>query len=580
MKTKKTFIYFIALVFCLSGEVVLASESCSSGLVWNETISECLNSEDNARVNEKQLMCDSKAEGTGKTECNEMVQSFAKDPKDYADVDDMGLSKKEKGIKAIGTVKSVASAGIAAYKLFEAYQAAKSVKDVFSNMCMSGMMSIATGVMSFMNDKNMDKQVKQTLKASKKNLDALIERNKASKGTSYEMQIELMQAYKQILDAGAQAAQIRMDGYKQEVMMYSIALGIAAIEIIAYTYTGNDKGVTCASWVAGSATVSVALGSKMKSAASKAKKKYESEAEKLGKVLKKYMDFFNKKHIDQQSLSTQMALSGSAGAPINAKSGSEAQEFPNKDLTDAEKNMCSAAPSTDCCNDSGKKCPTFKVSMGNPTVSSAIGKSGLGGALERADSRLQGSLNLGDSGVSLAINKDLRRAKAFKKRVLEQLKDKGRLTASQAELFDQDKQMKGFLKSKFGNENARLGSSFGESMALPDVDRISKLIDEGDVPKELSKEKKNLSSSFNNLAALAKMRNSLNSLGLDEEDDYDADSIGGGDLAVNTGLEEGEEYIYDKDQIVKKPEVSIFQVISNRYNVLRINKRFGQRVSN
>lgn len=580
METKKINFYIFALAILLFGLGTSAyAEECSDGLIWNENIEQCLNAEDDSRVNEKQKMCDSKADGAGKDECNEMVQSFDKDVKSDISSSDVELSKKEKAIQKVGTAKSVISSGIAAYKLFEAYNAAKSAKDVFSNMCISGMISIATGVMSFMNDRNMDKQVKQTLKISKQNLDALIKENERTQGTSYEMQIKLMQAYKQILEAGAQAAQIREDGYKQEVTMYSLALGIAAIEAVIYAIPPNvqpDK-IKCAAWVAGSATISVVLGSKMKSAAAKANSKYQSEAEKLGNILNKYMDFFNKKHIDRSSLSTQLAIGSQTGAPINAKAGSEANNFSNKNLTSAEVDMCEAAPATECCNDSGKSCPTLNISFGNPTVSSAVGKSGLSGALERADARLQGNLDLSDSGVSLALDKDLQRAGAFKQRILEQLKDKGRLSDAQAELFDENKQMKAFLKKQYGNENANLSSSFGDSMALPDVDRISSIIDKGDVPKELKGDKDKLSSSMSKFAALSKINNSLGSLGLELEDDSDRDNALGDKLAQDSGLAEGEEYIYDNNQIVEKPEVSIFQVISNRYNVLRINKRFGQR---
>ncbi|WP_372652057.1 hypothetical protein [Halobacteriovorax sp.] len=580
MKVNKVFIYsslLALLIFSVSPSAL--AEECSDGLIWNENIEQCLSAEDDSRVNEKQKMCDSKADGAGKDECNKMVQSFDTDPKSNVDSSDVELSKKEKAIQKIGTAKSVVSAGIAAYKLYEAYSAAKSAKDVFSNMCISGMISIATGVMSFMNDRNMEKQVKQTLKISKQNLDALIKENERTKGTSYEMQIKLMQAYRQVLLAGAQSAKIREDGYKQEVTMYSLALGIAAIEAVIYAIPPNvqmDK-VKCAGWVAGSATISLVLGTKMKNAASSARSKYESEAEKLENILNKYMDFFNKKHIDSTTLSTQLAINGSSGAPINVSSSTQANNFSNKNLTTEQVEMCEAAPSTECCNDSGKTCPTFSVSFGSPTVSSAVGKSGLTGALERADARLSGNLNLSDSGVSLAIDNDLKRAGAFKQRILDQLKDKGRLSDSQAEMFDENKQMKAFLKKNYGSESANLSSSFGDSMALPDVDRISSIIEKSDVPKELKGDKDKLSSSMSKFAALSKINSSLGSLGLELEGDSNGDNGLGDELAQDSGLAEGEEYIYDDNQIVEKPEVSIFQVISNRYNVLRINKRFGQR---
>ncbi|WP_417334978.1 hypothetical protein [Halobacteriovorax marinus] len=575
MKTKKVILTIFGLgIFLMSNSLVLANE-CSDGLIWNETIKDCLNAEDDNRVNEKQRMCDSKAEGAAKDECNRMVQSFDKGPAEYASVKGVGeASSKEKSLGTINTAKSVIGGAVAAYKLFEAYKAAKSVKSALSGMCISGMMSVATGIMSFMNDRNTKKNSENAIKESQNKLNKLIAQNKRTKGTSFEMQIQLMAAYKEMLDSGAVAAGIREDGYKQEVTMYSISLGIAGIELLASLY-GEKTRVKCASWVLGSSAISLVLGNQMKSAAADAKKKYESESEKLGKILKKYQDFFMRKHIDQSALAMRSSINNGAGAPINARSNNEANDFGNKNLTEEQKNMCQAAPDTECCNDSGKSCPTFSVAFSDPTVASATQRGDLGGIIGRANSSLQTGLGT-PNGMSEALDKDLQRARAFKQRVLKHLKDKGNLTAAQAELLDEKKQMKAFLKKQFGNENARLASSFGDNMALPDTDRISKILEKSEVPKELAKEKSKLSSSLSGLASLANKNYGLDDLDLEDENESgNASDM----MASSSSLDEGEEYIYDREEIVEKPEVSIFQVISNRYNVLRINKRFGQRAS-
>ena len=47
---------------------------------------------------------------------------------------------------------------------------------------------------------------------------------------------------------------------------------------------------------------------------------------------------------------------------------------------------------------------------------------------------------------------------------------------------------------------------------------------------------------------------------------------------AEAGLKEGEEYDYDPGvDIVKHRHVSLFKIISNRYNVIRVNKRISRK---
>lgn len=596
MRTKK-FVTFLVSYFLIMVQIpVMAqeggsssdAESCSNGRVWNKNAGACLLPSDNTRVDEKQKMCDSKAPGAAKDECNAMVQSFAADASGGTRVAGQE-TKKEKGIKVTAAVASAThtvlygtvgggfkAAGSAIKSLIAtkdtADVAGKSTGAVESNFCISGAISFATFIMGIMNQKNMKKQVKETLKNSRKELDRLLKENEQNQGVTYEMQIKLMQAYQQSLNGAKQAAQIREDGYKQEVTMHTIATTIAAIEL-AYNWW-NAKALSCAAWSLAGSVISLGFNMQLEKAAGEAKEKYGSEADKLGVILKKYMDFFNKRHTDQTAFNLQIATNRGAAAPLNVSVNPK--EFKNTSLTKEEKLMCSNSPDVGCCNDSGKKCPTFSISMAPPSIATALEKAGLDGALKRADARLQGRL-ANTPKNSLAIENDKRRAKAFNKRVLDQLQKKGLLTSAEAELFDVDKQMKAFLKKGFGDENYKFKSGLGDNFALGDTDRMKKLLEGSETPKELKDDKKNLANSLANISVSKGKFKLPKGMDLELEDELEED-----ESALNGDLENGElaaneEYVIDENQIVKKPEVSIFQVISNRYNVLRISKRFGQR---
>ncbi len=579
-----------------------AAHSCPEGRTWNKSAEACLNPSDHSRVNEKQKMCDSKADGPEKDECTSMVKSFAADQVGEAGE---GITGSETGIKAASAVSSVviayASGGIkagiglvqAGWNWMIGAEAAATTESVF---CYSAMLSLAIFVMSLLNSSNLKKQVKETLKVANADLKRLVAESKKGDGVKYEMQIKLMQAYKKSLEGAEEAAKMRKDGYKQEMTMLSIVLAAALIEMmitqaaitaaLATTPVGTaalvilEPRLVCTYWTAGAAAVSLGFTTVLVKHAAKAESKYGDNAEKIGKVLNKYMAFFQKRHTDRTSFLTSMATSNRGAGAVTSISPNDgdAQSFKNTSLTEGEKKMCNNSPNVGCCNDSGKTCPSFSISMAPPAISSAINKADLNGAFERADSRLQGSLNVSDPNVSLAIDKDLRRARAFKKRVLDQLI--GKLPAGKAELFDENKQFKAYLKKNFGNENYQFTSDFGANMALGgDKDRFRKLMNEGDTPKELQADKNKLTNSLASLSTVAvpkfKMPKGMD-LDLDDEDLESDSSLTGGDM--NGGLAADEEYVINKPEIVNKPEVSIFQVISNRYNVLRISKRFGKRV--
>ena len=213
--------------------------------------------------------------------------------------------------------------------------------------------------------------------------------------------------------------------------------------------------------------------------------------------------------------------------------------------------------------------------MAPPAVANAINSADLGGAIDRGNASLNGNLDLSDDNVSLAIDKDLSRARALKKRLIDQLIKKGKVSASLRADTDEKKQLKAYLKKTYGNENYGLDGSVANNQAIENMDRFKKIMDKGDAPKGLAEDKKLLSSG---LARPPKV-NPLKGLDLDDLDDLDDFKNGAALDQTISSLGSDEEYVFDKNQIVKKPEVSIFQVISNRYNVLRINKRIGVKVT-
>ncbi|WP_127715968.1 hypothetical protein [Halobacteriovorax sp. HLS] len=558
-------------------------EVCERPLFYNEYAKVCVNHKDNTMLNNKHIECQHTPEGPGRDECNKQLREFAGDKIKGSAVMKSRNSKLEKTGK-FNTVSSLVSTGSAIYSLVKAKDAIDicyaGIAEAESGFCYAAILGLGAYVMGTYNQIKMNKEVKKDLRESTEKLNRLIAENKRSKGKSFEMQIKLMEAYRDALVAASAAAGKRENGYKQEITLHTLVMAVAAVEFVVYMSTtpaANYPGAKCAAWAGVSSGVTIGFSMLLKKGAADAKKKYNDEAAKLTQILNKYREFFSKQIISSHKLpgAETGQVIGSGNAPVNVQVNSDADgdSFANKNLTEAEKGLCRELPETGCCNDAGKQCPTFSFTSAPASVGDMFTGSGVEDIVSNTDATLQGDLDFGSPDVSTALSRDLSRARQIKKRILDHLDKSGKLTKADADFFDENKTFAALVKS--ATRDGKLNFNNSPDFGIGDMSNVKGVIEDTEVPKELKKEKQKLLTSIE--APVIKIKK-FNLDDLDDEDSLNSNNNISGDYSnLKAGLGKDEEYVYEDEDIVKKPEVSIFNVISNRYNIMRIKKGFGQK---
>jgi uncharacterized protein (UPF0212 family) len=567
------------------------SSQCSNGFLYNENSKSCVHVNDMNMVNNKHKECMGELEGSPeREECIKQVEGFGENK--TAGLEDPKDAGKQSGIKGAQTLTGAVGAGIG-YMVMQsvekAYQAAcvANKTTAASKPCYSSYASIIAFVMGIYNENKMNKDAKKQMGDAKKELYKLVEEHRKTKGRSYEMQIKLMQAYQNALNVAENIASQRLDGYKQERTAQLLIMVIAAIDIargLSSCPACNTPLIACGIINISLAGIGLGFTSILISKAEEAKKTYGDESDKIGKIIKKYQDFFLKQHIDADKLAqdngtrlngTTAPVSVDPNGNVQTEGGEEVEE-----ISEFQAAVCAEKPGMECCKTEGKTCQTFSL-FGAPSLTlDNLGGSDLEGVLSSSNDIIEGRSGLTGEEKSFAISNNLKRMKKIQETVLGKLKKNKYLTKSDLEKMDPDKAFKAYLKKNFGDENHKFKSD-GFGLGSVDLGAISgegkdenAEDEEGKIAAKDDKKAGPIVAPFD----LSKLKMNLDDLDDDEDADGENNGINAAGLGANgTGLAADEEYVYKDEDIVKKPEVSIFNVISNRYNILRIKKEFGQR---
>lgn len=602
MKKGKILIHYVLSYFLIFGQINFSfaqdnpqptppAETCSNGYMYNENSKSCVHVKDMKMVDNKHRECMTYEEGSNeRNDCVKNVEGFGEDK--TAGIKAPGDDAKQSSLKG---KKAVAGAAGLAAKTMGAQAALETVFNSWCGVekasssgdpshCFSTYVGIISFVMSLYNDSKLNKDAKKQMSDAKDELYKLVEEQKKTKGKSYEMQIKLMTAYKNALDVSANIAGQRLDGYKQEMTSYLLIVVVGAVDIVrGVSSCPACDGALIACGVMNIAMAGVGIGfvSSLISKAEKAKKKYESESDKIEKVLKRYQDFFMKQNIDSQQLLADNSLKiDGAGAPISISANGDVQDA-NLDevnpLSELDQAICAEKPDMECCSTKGKTCQKFSVFGASSLTLDGLGAEGLDSVLSSSNDIMDGNSGLSDEDKSLAIDNNMKRMKKIQEKVLDKISKNKHLSKSDLDKMNIDKAFKSYLKEKFGDENHKFGegapaATLGDTAIVEEKSLV-------DVDESSSKDK---SKDAANSGAVAPIDLSKFKMDLDDLEDENALSKSG-EYATNgtgvngNGLGSNEEYIYNEEDIVNKPEVSIFNVITNRYNILRIKKQFGQR---
>lgn len=580
-----------------------ANQCKAEGKVWNCHANKCVTEEENKMLTRAILRCEGKTSPEDKQACYDEIREFEKLAQDQEGaVNIKDLEYKQKGGMGTAAALTVALAGVIA-------------------AAVAGCMSAAMlGVATLMapNFENQTKDEAKTKMAQLKQEYAELEAKKGREGVSYEIQVEAFEFYLKALNTAAAIADKAAGNMSTLMGMFGVAMAMGAADIaigFASCPACDWARIACGTIVMGLAGKGMSTTSKYKSIASNMAKEYRNRAN----VIKDVLDRFKKLFGPDGGLEDVMAKAEELKDRVEAKS--KANEANEKSIAAAGGSSAgSSGGSTSSTNNKQQFDSPTSGSGNNPTSGSLNANSSDPAGGERTCLNSKGKV---DPDCNCQKNKSCRQFKlpmmsAQSKKlhddletnsILKEVNDiaSGKITVSHLNMnaidkrnakirriaYQLAKKSNDLLKKngkkpvdlsdsalvKFINERiskkdllAKQAELSAQYFGVPE----SKLTGKNSViSKSLSKN--NSMPKIMNLAPLTAMRIIPRGFrpkftdGEEEEKEDTTDS--------NMALSDSEmEYDYDNStsQVIPKPEVSLWRIISNRYLHVRREKRIGR----
>ncbi|MFG1591549.1 hypothetical protein [Halobacteriovorax sp. CON-3] len=511
------------------------NQKCEGGNVYNCHLEQCVNANDNKNYNMEYQNC-----GIDK-KCQEDLKADAK----------LFTNHKTSGPKGASDTMSYLAA---------AAQVGQGCVLLFGGMCqtdgigtmLSGAIILAVALMSAMGD-----GYKKKFKGYKDALAKLDEQDE--KAWNHQTQRVALETEVQLLKDMEKAAQDKMKHHKRIMMMITISTAIAAI-CAALTIFGCPASNPCTYWVLGLGAVALALENQALSSAKKAHKSAKSAREKtevvLRKLLARYNNQYNPASSQKTSVASGMATPGSQGLGMsNNDTTFDVDEVKTEKL---------------------KTIPKMDIKMGK------LGTTGENFANAIGLSEVQGGYNktkaTGNSKyVNEALDKNAAKINKAANRVLKTLAKSDKTSAKAKKAINAILNPAGnskYLADTLAGHVSPVQMALnyrraGGRNAARDIAKNSQDLEKG-TGEGLAVAYDPASKDY--LNKLKSQLNGFESL-LDSEDGVMA--LSNFDPTVNEDAVEqlnDEEIIDDKGTIHKDSKLSLWKIISNRYNVIKLKK--------
>jgi len=555
--------------------------TCSEGEVWNCDLNKCLIESDHLRVSKAARRCN----GYGpeqKEKCLEEVKTFDDDKSVNTS------SKKATKTQGLGTLAATAST------VYQAYYAFLAGKEAFSMpACFAAPMGLAAGVASFMGQQNLKKQTKQEHSALAEQYKKF-EELKGKQGVSYEIQVMALEYYVRALESSKRISDAHAKQYSSDMMFYTATGIVGAAEAIIYApcpVPCNPAGAACGKKSAIGAGVGLGFATILKSQASKASKEYGKRAEKVKGVLQKYKELFG----NRGGIEAMSGLKGKSISPIsnvNAPTNVKAGEVENLtgDLSGAKHDRpghCADKsgkldPGCDKCAKDPRSCKTFPRFSGLNSQLQGFGRNaGIDKIMNQGDDILSGKLTSGSLKQS-AIDSTNSKLNGARKALLGHFEKKKMNIPDELKKFDPVAAALSYTKKNMNNLNGTSSGNPWDVGGLDGSNQIESLIKDENLKKDLAAAKGTQAPVVSLQPSRLNFKSNLGlddlDLGKDKENKANSEALEELVTAEEAGLKEGEEYDYEVGEgIVKHSHVSLFKIISNRYNIMRINKRISRK---
>ncbi len=552
-----------------------AAKTCQErGRVWNCQVKMCLSETDHQRLVTAVKNCNAMPTKEEQEACHAELKEFE------AMAEGPGLDSSK--VKMPNNPSKIVHGGAAALGLASGMMG-----------CYSGYAISAAGVLAVVNEMNTDKTANSSMKSLQERVKAMEERVK-KEDASFELQVEVFDFSLQAIDEGIRIAEQKDSGYGMVLGMYGVALGITAIELAMWW---DPSKMICGAMNVGTSVAGMATVGMIKSAINKGIADLRAQRARIQTIKDRFLHHFG----GHGALASERNRKGEGGGDYEAGEqalatlGSSAQKPRNRaqsqDLTVINSagevaRSCidgQSKPDSACDCAKTKTCLQVEDLMGN--AQSTMRDSNLNqlvsglpseAILNDTNQILKGELSAGELNRS-AINSRNERVKEVTDKLMKPINESlakrgdpkiGPVDEAGVMAFI-DKFAKPEDISAMANRNAT-------RFNVDDLIQDGKLEGMGEDIKSLAtsalKPGAGILPSFNFDAFKfeglgdVKLKNQLSS-----------DDSGLENMVLSKVEKDTSPYDYNSTSVDvhKDPNMNLFNIISNRYNILRFNNRLG-----
>jgi hypothetical protein len=574
-------------------------KSCEDkNLKYNCHLKRCVNYEDNKVYNEEYNDCGYHSTEEAKESCRNNLKSVAGEIDSTNQTVDSasGVADKE-GKSSAETASTVLSAGLAikgAVELGCLLASGGSLLDM-SFDCWSKPVAMGVGALAFMYQMSAKGKYESKFKAAKdmlKNIDKSDE-----KGWNHNTQIATLDMQIKALEMIIEASNEKIKYHQTLLTMSAASLVFATAEAIicSMIYSGCPQNVGCAVQTAAISAIYVTLENMALKHVKKAKSQATSALADAKKIRRKLQGLYNKDSDSLIMMNPSLALGGQGQGQLQmaqvANSGDQAGaidgslETPKSQCLDENNNVTS-------CPCSGGQCKQFSLNLpGNTKLEAQLSKKMNFASYEKG---LNDVANGNINGLDFAAdpNKSAIAKKVANRLLTKGLSMKGVSKKTKDVFKDIQSELNGnpALIGKYANiksplQTALLANKFGigaGGLSLDTVSESDASAQDAEATKDAKKNKGLATYSGTSLSDIQKKLKALqDGINLDDVDDVlgpDSKEVAAKDgQLIDKGLA-ADEIEADTEKAVVHPDekLSIFKIISNRYNILRVKKRFAK----
>lgn len=563
-----------------------AQDCKNRGRVWNCQVNMCLSETDHARLVRAVKNCNAKPTKEEQQACHDELEEFAKMAEDGNGLD----SDK---IKMPNNPGKMIHGGIAAGGL-----AATLINMGPSKKCYSGVAVGIAGVLAMVNEMNTDKTAEAAMKNLQERVKAMEERVK-KEDASFELQVEVFEFSLRAIDEGIQIAKQKDSGYGMVLGMYAAAMAATAIEIAMAPW--NPPIAACGAVNIGLSALGMATVGMIKSAINKGIADLEAQRARVQSIYDRFLHHFgghgglaterNRKppkggdYASTDNPLTNIALNPNKPRNLSNSQGLERPEGAQLPRSCANSNGeldsgCECAKTDSCMKLEGFGAGATAGST-NASLQSMAASLPTDAIINDTNKILGGELNAGEIKQAVINQRNDRL-----KNVLDQIKDKTNenlVKMGESPMKDPtEDDVFNFLEKNLKTPVAQRSSATQDVGGI-DVDGL--LASAPGLSKDLSDQLKELAADETPPGAGIMPPFNFEPFKFDNmENVMLKNQLKDGENLEEALADRPEWYDQSKDpyeyhagssQVHGDSKLNLFHIISNRYNVLRMNKRLG-----